>query len=100
MIVVLDRSREREKGLCRDNPKRGRDDAYLCLSRGILMLNGDRVCLMNTHEYTHVHYILEERIIVMASEQNRRANSIRDKNLSLRIRDRKEKRALLFDKLR
>jgi len=47
---------------------------YLCLSRGILTLNGGRVCLMNTH----THHILEERIIVMADEQNRRANSIRD----------------------
>lgn len=42
-------ARSREKGLCRDNPKRGRDDAwllpiyaYLCPSRGIPKLNGDR----------------------------------------------------------
>lgn len=42
-------SLEREKGLCRDNPKRRRDDAwllpiyaYLCPSRGIPKLNGDR----------------------------------------------------------
>lgn len=54
-------ARSREKGLCRDNPKRGRDAwllpiyVYLCLSRGILTLNGDRACLMNTHTYTHTH---------------------------------------------
>lgn len=48
---VRSAARSREKGLCRDNPKRGRDDVHLCLS---LPISWDTEGSMASGEQWHV----------------------------------------------